>query len=41
VDGDPYLLRAYPDFSTLEQAGFERWLQPYRDVIACLRVESA
>ncbi|MGF6712129.1 exodeoxyribonuclease V gamma subunit [Luteibacter sp. W1I16] len=41
VDGDPYLLRAYPDFVTLEQAGFERWLQPYRDVVGCLRVESA
>jgi exodeoxyribonuclease V gamma subunit len=41
VDGDPYLLRAYPDFAALEQAGFEHGLQPYRDFIGSLRVEPA
>lgn len=40
VDDDAYLLRAYPDFAALEQAGFERWLQPYRDFMGVLRVES-
>jgi exodeoxyribonuclease V gamma subunit len=40
VDGDPYLLRAYPDYAALDRAGFDRWLQPYRDFIDVLRVES-
>ncbi|SEO83554.1 DNA helicase/exodeoxyribonuclease V, gamma subunit [Luteibacter sp. UNC138MFCol5.1] len=41
VDGDPYLSRAWPDFAALERAGFDRWLQPYRDLLAALRVEAA
>ncbi|MET0934883.1 MAG: exodeoxyribonuclease V subunit gamma [Luteibacter sp.] len=39
-DGDPYLLRAYPDFSTMVSAGFAQWLGPYRDFLGALRVEA-
>jgi exodeoxyribonuclease V gamma subunit len=39
IDGDPYLTRAWPDFRTMEQAGFTDWLQPYRDLAGAMRVE--
>nr|WP_063574080.1 hypothetical protein [Luteibacter rhizovicinus] len=39
LDGDPYLLRAYPDFASLMQAGFADCLDPYRDFLGTLRVE--
>ncbi len=41
VDGDPYLMRAWPEFDALERAGFTRWLQPYRDLLGALHVERA
>ena len=41
VDGDPYLTRAWPDFNALARAGFDGWLQPYRDLQGALRVEAA
>ncbi|MDY1548092.1 exodeoxyribonuclease V subunit gamma [Luteibacter sahnii] len=40
VDGDPYLLRAWPDFDTMLDAGFMDVLAPYRDFLAALRVET-
>lgn len=41
VDGDPYLTRAWPNFESMELAGFVDRLQPYRDFIGALRVERA
>lgn len=39
IDGDPYLLRAFPDFASLMHAGFVDGLTPYRDFLGALRVE--
>ncbi|TCV94902.1 DNA helicase/exodeoxyribonuclease V gamma subunit [Luteibacter rhizovicinus] len=39
VDDDPYLIRSYPDFTSLDRAGLSRWLAPYRDVFDIARVE--
>jgi exodeoxyribonuclease V gamma subunit len=39
LDNDPYLLRAFPDFASLLEAGFADCLDPYRDFLGALRVE--
>jgi exodeoxyribonuclease V gamma subunit len=41
LDGDPYLLRAFPHFAALIEAGFAECLAPYRDFLGALRVEVA
>ena len=41
LDGDAYLLRAFPDFASLIEAGFAECLTPYRDFLGALRVEVA
>jgi exodeoxyribonuclease V gamma subunit len=40
VQGDPYLLRAYPDFDRLLDAGFRDWLLPYRALYRGFRQEA-
>jgi exodeoxyribonuclease V gamma subunit len=43
VDEEPALARRWPDFATLHDAGFERWLHLYRPLLdaACVMEETA